>query len=377
MKFIINAEIIPVSFPQEKSFSNHVRPITHINGLVVRLFTQDEIEGQGFIYGLSNIVPSNIIPHVKNIIGKLFEESENIENAAQLMSYWSRCWHVYRSVKCTPEELYAIAVVDIAIWDVFTKENHVSLHQFLGGHLPKIPAYGTTGWLSLSTQELIEECEFYKQRGVHAFKLRLGDTDDYARVKAVRDAMGKDFMLMVDANQRYTPEQAAKIAKDLSEFNITWIEEPTRNHLSEISEIKKNSCLPIALGENLIEKEDFEAICQGKLTDYLQLDVPRCAGITGFCEIAKMALKYHLPLCSHLLYELSVSLVAAFPHGYMVEYDNLLPADIFVENHAVRDGYLVPPTTSGNGATLTERALMKYKTTVLAFEQEEKPRCRL
>ena len=189
--------------------------------------------------------------------------------------------------------------------------------------------------------------------------------------------MGKDFMLMVDANQRYTPEQAAKIAKDLSEFNITWIEEPTRNHLSEISEIKKNSCLPIALGENLIEKEDFEAICQGKLTDYLQLDVPRCAGITGFCEIAKMALKYHLPLCSHLLYELSVSLVAAFPHGYMVEYDNLLPADIFVENHAVRDGYLVPPTTSGNGATLTERALMKYKTTVLAFEQEEKPRCRL
>lgn len=377
MKFIINAEIISVSFPVGKSFSNHVRPITHINGLVTRLFTKDEIEGQGFIYGLSNIVPPNIVPHVKNILEKLSEESNDIENSAQLMSHWNRCWHVYRSVKCTPEELYAIAVVDIAIWDIFTKANRISLHQFLGGHLPKIPAYGTTGWLSFSIQELIEECEFYKQRGVHAFKLRLGHAEDYARVKAIREAMGKDFMLMVDANQRYTPEQAAKIAQDLSEFNITWIEEPTRNHLAEIAEIRKNSCLPIALGENIIEKEAFEAICQRKLTDYLQLDIPRCAGITGFCEIAKMALKYHIPLCSHLLYELSVSLIAAFPHGYMVEYDNLLPSDIFVESHTVREGYLIPPTAPGNGATLTERALIKYKTNVLSLEQEERPRCRL
>lgn len=377
MGFIISVEILLVSFPLAKPFSNHVRPITHINGLVVRVFTQGDIEGQGFIYGLSNIIPSEIVPHIKDVMEKILEESTEIENVTQLMSLWKRNWHQYRATKCTPQQLYAIAVVDIAIWDVFTKANHISLHQFLGGHLPKIPAYGTTGWLSFSIEELIAECEFYKQKGIHAFKIRLGHTEDYARVKAVREAMGKDFVLMVDANQRYTPEQAAKVAKGLSVFNITWIEEPTPNCLPDITAIRKISCLPIALGENIIESKDFEDICQKKLTDYLQLDLPRCAGITGFCEIAKIALKHNIPLCSHLLYELSIGLTAAFSHGHMVEYDNLLPPGIFVEAHPVREGYLIPSQIPGNGATLTEQALKKYKTDSFFLKHEERLRCRL
>jgi L-alanine-DL-glutamate epimerase-like enolase superfamily enzyme len=377
MGFLTGAEILSVSFPLEKPFSNHVRPVTHIQGLVIKLFTDHSMMGQGFIYGLSNIIPPDIIPHVKEIIEKIFKESVEIENPTQLMSYWNQCWHNYRSTKCTPVQLYAIAVIDIAIWDIFTKANHVSLHAFMGGHLSKIPAYGTTGWLSLSIPELIAECEFYKKKGINAFKLRLGSRDDYSRVSAIRAVMGDDFVLMIDANQRYSVEQATDIAKSLSVFNITWIEEPTQNTLADIEKIKKSSCLPIALGENIIERKDFEAICQKKLTNYLQLDLPRCAGITGFCEIAKIALKHHIRLCSHLMYELSISLVAAFPHGYMLEYDNLLPAGIFAETFPVHQGYLSPPKTPGNGVTLTESALKKYQTAACSLEPEKKLRCLL
>jgi len=376
MRFITSAEILPVSFPLEKPFSNHVRPVTHIQGLVIKLCTDSGIVGQGFIYGLSNITPPEIIPHIKNIMSKLFEENIEAENATQFMFYWNRCWHEYRSTKCIPAQLYALAVIDIAIWDIVTQANHISLHAYLGGHLPKIPAYGTTGWLSLSIPELLAECAFYKAKGINAFKLRLGSPEDYARVSAIRAAMGNDFVLTVDANQRYSVEQATTIAKDLSQFNITWIEEPTANTLSSIEEIRKSSCLPIALGENIIEKSDFEVICQKKLTDYLQLDLPRCAGITGFCEIANIALKYDIPLCSHLMYELSIGLVAAFPNGHLLEYDNLLPADIFTETFHVRQGYLFPSKAPGNGATLTELALKKYQTASYLLEPE-KLRCLL
>ncbi len=377
MGFVTNAEILPISFPLAKPFSNHVRPVTHIQGMVVKLTTDSGIVGQGFIYGLSNIVPAEIIPHIKDIMQIVFEECEETHNANQLMSYWNQRWHDYRSTKCPAPQLYALAVIDIAMWDVFTKANDISLHAFLGGHLSKIPAYGTTGWLSLSVPELIKECLFYKRKGINAFKLRLGSPDDYARVKAIRTAMGDDFVLTVDANQRYSVEQAASIAKELSVFNITWIEEPTANTLPSIEAIRKISSLPIALGENIIEKSDFEAICEKKLTDYLQLDLPRCAGITGFCEIAKIALQHNIPLCSHLMYELSIGLVAAFPNGHLLEYDNLLPPDIFAESFPVDQGYLYPSKAPGNGATLTEAALQKYQTACYQLTPEKKIRCSL
>ncbi|HSW71491.1 MAG TPA: mandelate racemase/muconate lactonizing enzyme family protein [Gammaproteobacteria bacterium] len=361
MSFIQKTEIFPLSFPLEKPFSNHIQPITHIQGLAIKLHTDQALVGQGFIYGLSNIIPSNLIPHLKNILSQFFQDLQ-VKNAVQLLSHWKSYWHAYRKTNCLPPQLYALAVIDIAIWDLFTKEQQVSLHSFLGGHFSKIPAYGTTGWLSFSISELIAECEFYKEKGINAFKLRLGSPHDYARVSAIRAAMGEAFVLMLDANQRYSVEQAAALAKDLAVFNITWIEEPTANTLVAIEEFRKRSCLPIALGENIIEKSDFEVLCQKKLTDYLQLDLPRCAGITGFCEIAEIALQYEIPLCSHLMYELSLGLLAAFPNAYSLEYDHLLPTDIFEETFPVQDGYLFPSKQPGNGVNLSEEALRKYQT---------------
>ncbi len=267
---------------------------------------------------------------------------------------------------------YALAARDSAIWDTITKSNHVSLHAFLGGRLSCIPAYGTTGWLSLNIPELIQECEFYRNKGINAFKLRLGHPDDIARVSAIRTAMGDDFQIMVDANQRYAPEEASEISTALSPFRITWLEEPTDNKLENIAAIKKSSCIPIALGETIIEKSNFEAICRNKLTDILQLDLPRCGGITGFCEIAKIAMHHNIPLCSHLMYEVSIGLLAAFPNAHMLEYDNLLPTGIFAEAFPVSQGCVSPAKVPGNGATLTEAALRQFQTDSYHFEPKRK-----
>lgn len=361
MKIITEIQVTSLLFPLTKPFSNHVRKITHIKGLEIRIYTSAGIVGHGFIYGLSDLPHEDVINVLESaILPKLFSENCPIDDVTQFMTYWKNIWPSLKLEQRSQSELTALALVDIAIWDIFAKAKKTSLHTYLGGAQAKIPAYGTTGWLSLGIDELVSECKEYKSKSVNAFKIRLGHKEDILRVKTVREAMGEDFILMLDSNQRYKAEDAIQIAKDLSAYNMLWIEEPTKNNLEEISKIKKSGVLPIALGESIIDENDFITICQNKLTDILQPDLPRCGGITGFVRVLEIALKYKIPVCNHLLYELSLSVVAAYENGYMIEYDNLLPLNLFTHDFKVVDGCMKPPASFGTGVELTEAALTKY-----------------
>jgi len=378
VNIITEIQVTPLSFPLAKPFSNHVRKITHIKGLEIRILTNVDIVGHGFIYGLSDMPHKEIINILESrILSKLFSENHVIDDATELMAIWQKIWPALKAEQHSQSELTALAIVDIAIWDIFIKSKKTSLHKYLGGAQNKISAYGTTGWLSLSLDDLISECKEYESKGVNAFKIRLGHKEDILRVKTVRKIMGDQFTLMLDANQRYTVEEGIQIAKDLAPFNMLWLEEPTVNNLEEIAKIKKGSILPIALGENIIDEKDFIFICQNKLTDILQPDLPRCGGITGFIRVSDIALKYNIPVCNHLLYEISLSLVAAYKNGYMIEYDNLLPAKIFTHDFQVKNGFMKPPEFFGTGVELTDAALKKYALSSHTIHPSPFVRCKL
>jgi len=358
---ITEIKITPLSFPLAKPFSNHIREITHITGLEVKIVTVVGIVGHGFIYGLHNMPHDEIINILESrIFPKLFAHDIVIEDPTQLMSWWKKIWPILKLQQHTQSELTALAIIDIAIWDILMKDKKTSLNKFLGGEKNTVPVYATSGWLSLSSDELIAECKEYKKQGVTAFKIRLGHKEDLARVRAMRDAMGDQFILILDANQRYSSEEAIQISKAFSSFNILWLEEPTINKLDLFDKIKKGSIIPIALGENIIAENDFIEICKNGLTDILQIDLPRAGGITGFIRILEIALEYSIPVCNHLLYELSVSIVSAYKNAYMLEYDRLLPSGIFSHNFKVIDGCIQPPDQPGNGVELTESALHQY-----------------
>lgn len=358
---ITEIKITPLLFPLAKPFSNHIRKITHITGLEVRIATIIGIIGHAFIYGLNNMPHEEIINILESrILPKLFSTDIHIEDATQLMSWWKKIWPILKAEQHTQSELTALAIVDIAIWDILMKDKKTSLNKFLGGKKAIVPVYATTGWLSLSAEDLISECKEYKKQGVNAFKIRLGHKEDIARVRAVRNAMGDQFILILDANQRYSSEEAIQISKDFSSFNILWLEEPTINKLGLFDKTKESSVIPIALGENIIAENDFIEICKNGLTDILQIDLPRAGGITGFIRILEIALEYRIPVCNHLLYELSISLVSAYENGYMLECDNLLPSGIFSHDFKVIEGCIQPPDLFGSGVELTESALHQY-----------------
>lgn len=361
MSFIKSIEINGLCFPLMKGFSNHVRHITHINAIEVIISTYSGFVGAGFVYSLGIVSRTKIISYLKHVlIPNLFELGKHVYSADELKDKWNILWYIYKNAKLDQDQLYALSSIDIAIWDIFIKSKNISLHQFLGGTQTRIPAYGTTGWLSLTVNELIDECRSYIDLGINAFKVRLGHSDDYSRVKALRSKFGDKLIIMLDANQRYNIEETSFISKKLSKFNVLWLEEPTNNELLNIEKLKKASHLPIALGETICDENVFEEICKRKLVDFLQPDIPRCGGITGFCRVANIALKYDIPICNHLLFELSANLVSAYPNGFMLEYDNFLPPEIFTYDYRAKDGAVIASSIPGTGVVLLDKFRKKY-----------------
>lgn len=348
-------QIIKLAIPLKKAITTNLHTIDKINALALNLYTKHDLVGCSFIYGINKTSLDKLAFFINEI-----SDLANLHNAYSSLKNWINFWQFYRENR-TAEEIYALAALDIAIWDAFGKEQKKSLLQLLNfNKINTPPIYGTTGWLSLSIDELIEECKKYEVLGINAFKIRLGHKNDYERVKAVRQAMGDNYVLMLDANQRYSLQEAIAVAKKMSDLNIAWLEEPVGNSISDLLAITQKSPIPIAIGENVFDIKSFENICKHRAANILQPDIIRCGGITGFIQIAEVINTQHFPLCNHLLPELSMNLLSGFSNAYYLEYDDLLPNDIYTQNFNIKAGELPIQQAFGTGIMLTEEAIKKF-----------------
>lgn len=350
-------EIKTLFFKLEKSITTNVLTFNTSNGIALFLSEKENIIGESFIHMLAEMPHIEITNHIEKIysLAKSHQAFDGLEN-------WKKFWFYQNPICGSKSETYALAALDIAAWDMFSKLENKPLHLMLNNTKPNpVRVYGTTGWLSLTEEELISECEKYASIDINGFKIRLGREDDYQRVRAVRKSMGDDYVLMLDATQQYDVKEAIKISQKMADLNIAWFEEPVGNSIADLMTVKQHSPIPIAAGENVFTVEDFEEICKRKAVDILQPDIIRCGGITGFIEIAKIIQKYDIPLCNHLLPELSLSVISAFPNCYFLEYDDLLPLDIFNEKLKIKNNCMIAPETPGTGITISRSAIAKFE----------------
>ena len=260
----------------------------------------------------------------------------------------------------------ALAAIDIALWDLNAKRNHVPLHIFLGGAQDRVPAYNTdVGWLDRELDEMIDLCKRAVRRdGFRALKLKVGKSDwreDFERVAKVRKAVGPSIKLMIDANQSWTIDEAVRRLRPLEQFDLTWVEEPLlATNIQGYQRLREHISIPRAGGESLYDPSDFyENIRQGAL-DVLQPDVARLGGITPTMKVCGMAGAANLKVAPHVSPELSLVVAAATPNSMFIEYIPQMEP-ILKRRIKIVDGYAVPPDVSGHGIEFNQESLRQYE----------------
>jgi L-alanine-DL-glutamate epimerase-like enolase superfamily enzyme len=198
----------------------------------------------------------------------------------------------------------AISAVDAALWDLKARLLGIPMVKLLGQVREKVPVYGSGGFTSYSIEQLKRQLTGWVEQGIPRVKMKIGRdaAADLERVRAVRDAIGPDVELFVDANGAYSRKRALRQAQEFLESDVTWFEEPvSSDDLAGLHLIRDRAPakMEIAAGEYGYDCGYFRRMLESQAVDVLQADATRCGGITGFLQTANLCEAFHLPLSAH------------------------------------------------------------------------------
>ena len=273
-----------------------------------------------------------------------------------------------------------LSAIENALWDITGQARGVSVHALLGGAAhDELPVYGSGGPFTLSIPELIDQAVATKRRGLRGFKMRLNffryqPEVEAERVAAVREALGRDMALAVDAVQNYNPrpwsvKEAARLLRMLEPFDLAWAEEMLPPFDPQpYAELRRATSTAIAGGEGLTTAVQCEQWLRAEAFDLLQPDATIIGGIGEARRACQAAATRSIPVAVHIwgsapTLAANIQLAFATPNCTWVEHPvlgNPLESELFVEPLVIRDGYVQPPTAPGLGIRLTAELRAKY-----------------
>jgi L-alanine-DL-glutamate epimerase-like enolase superfamily enzyme len=278
----------------------------------------------------------------------------------------ARAWKELNFLGYEGVTIQAMAGIDMALWDLRGKAAELNVSRLIGGVRQEVPVYASGGlWLSSSINELQREAADLVAAGFRAVKTRVAPGKPeamVARVRAVREAIGPDIGLMVDANQQLSAPEAILLARALEPFNLTWFEEPVicYNHEGEAA-IAAALDTPIASGETVHTHRGILRMLQLHAADILMPDLQRMGGPTEFLKAGALCEAFNAPISSHLFSEMSLPLLAALPNALYLEH---MPwFEPLYGQRLVLDakGRAIVPTAPGWGASFEPAAIARHR----------------
>ncbi|HEX9264631.1 MAG TPA: mandelate racemase/muconate lactonizing enzyme family protein [Candidatus Binatia bacterium] len=332
---------------------------------LVRVVTDEGITGIGSCSGNGELI--------EVIVGKVLKPLLIGMDPSEIDQIWDKVYvrGGHKEFGTRGIGVVALSGVDIALWDILGKARGVPLYELLGGKCrDKVPVYATALYPE-EPSKVAQRARKFADQGFHGVKIKIGfDLDQDIRiVRAVREELGKDFVIMTDANQGYSVDVALEASDAFADCGAFWLEEPLFvEDIEGHAILREKGRTPIAVGENLHTRYAFENFIARGAVDFIQPDVARAGGITEITKITALAARHNVPVSFHtwgdgVALAASVHLSAALKDCIVMELDytyNPLREELLREPFKVQEGYLIPPEKPGLGIELDQDALQRF-----------------
>ena len=321
--------------------------------MLVEIETDEGISGWGECYG-----PARMTRAVVDELGSMIIGSDPL-NVEYL---WADLYSRLRDHGQKGLLIEGLSGIDIALWDIRGKYFGVPSWQLLGGRMrSEVQAYATGLYRrdrGTPVQYLVEEALSYVEQGFTAMKLKVGFgvEEDYNVTCAIREAIGPDIMLMVDANHAYDAVAAIQLARRIEQFDISWFEEPVPpEDLDGYIRVKAATTIPLAGGECEFTRYGFKNVLTAGAMDMIQPDICAAVGLTECKKISDMAQTFGIRTNPHV-WGSGVGIAASLQWIAMVPTHtpiSLSPSQPLLEfdqtEHPVRQAILQTPVTHQRG----------------------------
>ncbi|HEY2879095.1 enolase C-terminal domain-like protein [Nocardioides sp.] len=264
----------------------------------------------------------------------------------------------------------AISAVDTALWDLEARLLGLPLHRLLGSVRDDVPIYGSGGFTTDPEDLLREQVDGWVSQGIPRVKIKIGESwggnarRDLERVRLVRQTVGPDVEVYVDANGGYTAQQAVRLGRSLDEHGVTWFEEPvSSDDHTGLRRVREGVTPDVAAGEYGDSLAYFAHLLAGETVDCVQVDVTRCGGYTEWLRIVALAAAYGLEVSGHCSPALHAPVAMATPNLRHLEWfeDHVRIEERFLDGFPTpEDGAIMPPDSPGHGLAVRTPDLAAY-----------------
>lgn len=357
------------------------------NSLLVRIETDDGLYGwgEGGQYG----PPEPVKACIENVLAPKLTGRDPLDKTI----LWHEMYNYTKDFGQKGTYIEAISAIDIALWDICGKILGIPVSRLMGGSQREAVEMYATGCyyrgedyldIDRAVEALQEEAASYVEQGFKMLKIKIGllsVDDDAKRVKAVRDAVGKEVGLFADCNHSYTANTAVRMGRCLEEYGALFMEEPVvPEDIEGYRFVRDKLDIAIAGGEAEFTLYGFKNLIAGGCIDIAQPDLTVTGGITEFLRIRSFAQAYGVQVIPHV-WGSGIALAAALsalsatplnPHTAnpvpiqnepMIEYDrnfNPLRDELLVENIGIENGKVKVPKGPGLGVDVNMDVLKKY-----------------
>ncbi len=367
MPQIASVSVCIARVPLESPVTFATRTVQAREYCLVKVRSTEGVEGIGYCYAVNRsgrllaVAVTDLLASV--LIGR---ESLSVE------ALWRAMYQEALLQGRVGAVMRALSAVDVALWDLNARSVGLPVYRYLGANVEdRVPAYASGGyyWPGKTNADLAEEMAGHVRDGFTAVKMktgRLSPREEAARVAAVREAIGDDVLLMLDANNAWTDlPMALEYMRRLERYDPYWIEEPfSPDDIDNHARLAKATRVTVATGEIEAGRWRFKELLARDATTLLQTDATVCGGITEWRRIVATAASFGVSVAPHAWHDVHVHLVASAPNATFVEFmpdDHVVNFRRLIDRQIVAEkGDLLLPQTPGLGFDFAADAVARY-----------------